>query len=91
MYCEGFWGEGVCIADMSFCGEPTADFDSTASYVRRWYEAHRESWFDRHQINPLSAAPDRSGVHADEFMLGFLNEVYRVDEECKRQTDGKRR
>ena len=24
MYCPGFWGEGVCTADMHFCGEPTA-------------------------------------------------------------------
>ena len=44
MYCEGFWGEGVCTADMSFCGEPTADFDEVGRCLRVYYEAHRETW-----------------------------------------------
>jgi hypothetical protein len=46
--------------------------------MRQWYEANRESWFDRHQINPLGRATDRSGVHADEFMLGLMNEARRI-------------
>jgi hypothetical protein len=86
MYCEGYWGEGVCTADMNFCGEPTADGDAVADYARRWYEINRETWCDRHRIcNLLGAAPDRSGVHADEFMLSFIGEIYRIQEEGKRQ------
>ena len=87
MYCPGYWGKGVCTADMSFCGEPTADGDAVAGYVRQWYEIHRESWCARHSIcNPLGPGPDRSGVHADEFMLSFINEVGRVQAECQKRT-----
>lgn len=74
MYCEGYWGEGVCTADMSFSDDPTACGDEIAYYVRRWYEINRESWWDRHGPNS-----DRRGYHADEFMLSFLNEVGRVN------------
>jgi hypothetical protein len=80
MYCEGYWGEGVCTADMHFGGEPTADGDAVAEYVRRWYELHRESWWDRHR--PMA---DRNGIHADEFMLAFLGEVRRVTSEATKQ------
>jgi len=67
MYCEGFWGMGVCIVDMAFGSEPTNAGDQVAEYVRQWYEKHRESWWDRHSPNA-----DRSGRHADEFMLSFV-------------------
>lgn len=79
MYCEGYWGEGVCVADMHFCGEPTSDGDSVAEYVRVWYEAHRESCVNRKTGSAL----------ADEFMLGLINEVYRVQQERDRQTKPK--
>jgi hypothetical protein len=82
MYCEGYWGEGVCISDMGFCGEPTADFDESARCLRAWYEAHREGWYDRWR------GPQRIGL-ADEFMLGMLNEVHRIN--CERQAQVKRR
>lgn len=82
MYCEGYWGEGVCTADMHFSFDPTSRGDEVADYVRRWYEINRESWFDRHQINPFGSATDRSGVHADEFMLRFLGEVGRIEAEA---------
>lgn len=80
MYCEGYWGEGVCTADMHFCGEPTADGDAIAEYVRTWYEKHRETWWDRHR-----PSADRKGVHADEFMLALIGEVGRVSAEHQRR------
>lgn len=77
MYCEGSWGEGVCTADMTFSSEPTSRGDDIAEYLRRWYELNRESWWDRHR-----AMADRNGVHADEFMLSFINELRRIDAAC---------
>ena len=81
LYCEGYWGEGVCTADMRFSTEPTALGDDIAEYVRAWYEANRETWWERRHD---SAARSR-GV-ADEFMLSFIAEVRRVMEEADRQT-----
>jgi hypothetical protein len=83
MYCEGFWGEGICTADMYFCGEPTADGDAVAEYVRVWYEAHRESWWDRNSYSKNQALL-RAGC-ADSFMLSFIAEVGRVEAEAQRQ------
>lgn len=83
MYCEGFLHEGLCTTDMHFCGEPTADFDERGRCLRVWYEAHRESWWDRSLISKNQALL-RMGT-ADEFMLGLLNEVYRIDQERQRQ------
>lgn len=70
MYCEGYWGEGVCLADMYFGGEPTARGDMIAWYVRQWYELHRETWWQRFW---------RREECADEFMLAFIGEVRRVE------------
>ena len=64
--------------------DPTARGDLVASKVRAWYEANRETWWDRHKPGIIGAGPDRSGVHADEFMLRFIGEVYRVDNETPR-------
>jgi hypothetical protein len=62
---------------MKFSQEPTARGDEIAAEVRTWYEANRESWWDRHR-----PGADRKGWHADEFMLSFVNEVRRLlDEE----------
>lgn len=82
MYCEGYWGEGVCTADMRFSSEPTARGDEIAGYVREWYEKHRESFWERH-IWKLHK-PWKRGL-ADEFMLSFLGEVCRVMAEAERQ------
>lgn len=84
MYCDGFWCEGVCTADMDFCGEPTADFDEVGRCLRVWYEAHRETWWDRNRPQ-LFSFRDNSGVVADEFMLGMLNEVRRIEQEMERR------
>lgn len=84
MYCEGFWHEGVCTSDMHFCGEPTSDFDERGRCLRVWYEAHRESWWDRNRFSKNQALL-RMGT-ADEFMLALLNEVHRINEEARRQT-----
>ncbi len=46
-----------------------------AERVRTWYEIHRESWWDRHKPGIWGAKPDRSGVHADEFILGLIAAV----------------
>lgn len=81
MYCEGYWKEGVCIKDMHFCGEPTSDFDEAGRCMRVYYEAHRENFWDRSKFNTHRW---REGL-ADEFMLGLINEIRRIDEERKRQ------
>lgn len=59
--------------------EPTSFGDEVAQRVRDWYEANRESWFDRHQINPLGRSPDRRGDHADEFMLRLVHAVAKAE------------
>lgn len=64
--------------------DPTARGDMVAEKVRAWYEANRETWWDRHNITGLGREPDRSGAHADEFILGLINAVYRADAETPR-------
>jgi hypothetical protein len=58
--------------------DPTSRGDMCAELMRRWYEKNRESWWDRHKPGIIGAGPDRSGVHADEFMLRLLGEAYRI-------------
>lgn len=62
---------------LNLSDEPTARADDIADAVRQWYERHRETWWDRHW--PLGAGPDRSGVHADEFMLRLISVVNAVN------------
>lgn len=62
--------------------DPTSRGDLIAEKVRRWYEANRETWWDRHRI--FAPSPDRDGTHADEFMLRFIGAVYQADEETPR-------
>jgi hypothetical protein len=50
--------------------DPTSAGDLIAEKVRSWYEANRESWWDRHR-----PSADRKGVHADEFMLRLIRVV----------------
>lgn len=50
--------------------DPTTIGDAIADEVRRWYEANRETWWER--------LWRRDGV-ADEFMLALINEVHRVE------------
>lgn len=57
-------GEGAALMD------PTARGDCIADDVRHWYEANRETWWQRRK---------RRGDVADEFMLGLINEVRRVE------------
>jgi hypothetical protein len=83
MFCEGYWLEGVCIVDMQFCGEPTADGDQAASYLRVYYEAHRESYWDRSELNCNGRQWEYA---ADNFMLGLMNEMHRINCERQRQT-----
>jgi hypothetical protein len=83
MYCEGFWKVGVCIADMGFCGEPTADGDIAAGYMRVWYEANRETWSERHF--PFGENRKNGSALADEFILGMMQEVARINGERERQ------
>ncbi len=60
--------------------DPTSRGDIIASVVRDWYERNRETWWDRHCGSswPVGPGTDRSGAHADEFMLRFIGEVRRV-------------
>jgi hypothetical protein len=55
--------------------DPTSRGDEIASRVRQWYEANRESWWDRHKPGIIGAGSDRSGSHSDEFMLRFIQAV----------------
>ena len=59
--------------------DPTTRGDLIAEEVRRWYEANRETWWQRHKPGIYGAAPDRSGVHADNFILGLIQAVYAAD------------
>jgi hypothetical protein len=80
MYCEGYWGEGVCLADMAFSLDPTSAGDEMADYLRRWYEINRETWWDRHR-----PSADRKGIHADNFILRLIGEVSRIQGEAEKQ------
>ena len=64
------------MADMHFSLDPTSRGDEIADYVRQWYEAHRETWWDRHWPGGINRK--HGSALADEFMLGFINEVSRV-------------
>lgn len=67
--------------------DPTSRGDLIAQRVRDWYEANRESWFDRHAIglllkgHALGASPDRTGEHADEWILGLIQAVHQIERE----------
>lgn len=54
--------------------DPTSRGDIVAEKVRAWYEANRESWWDRHR-----RMADRRGIHADEFILSLIQAVYAAD------------
>ena len=55
--------------------DQTARGDMEADLMRYWYERNRETWWDRHRPNA-----DRKGIHADEFILGLMNEARRIVE-----------
>jgi hypothetical protein len=54
--------------------DPTSAGDMRAELMRWWYEKNRETWWDRHRLSA-----DRKGIHADEWMLGLMNEASRID------------
>ena len=54
--------------------DPTSAGDMRADLLRRWYEANRETWWDRHR-----PGADRRGGHADEWAIGLMNEMGRID------------
>jgi len=66
--------------------DPTARGDAVADKVRAWYEANRESWWDRHCGPgwPFGPGTDRSGRHADEFMLRLIGAVHQAEAEIGR-------
>jgi hypothetical protein len=66
--------------------DPTARGDLIADKVRQWYEANRESWWERRRT--LFHEPDRSGVHADEFMLRFIGAVHKAEDEVAAISSG---
>lgn len=59
--------------------DPTSRGDIIAEQVRSWYEANRESWFDRHW--PFGTNRKNGSETADNFMLRFISAVYKADEE----------
>ena len=66
--------------------DPTARGDEIATKVRRWYEANRETWWDRYCGPgwPVGPGTDRSGAHADEFMLRFIQAVHDAEKDTPR-------
>lgn len=64
--------------------DPTTRGDIIAEKVRAWYEANRETWWQRHKPGIWGSAPDRAGVHADNFILRLINTVYRADADTPR-------
>lgn len=50
--------------------EPTARGDQVAADVRKWYERHRETWWERCRGNPRGR---RWEWAADEFMLRLVD------------------
>lgn len=66
--------------------DPTSRGDVIADKVRNWYERNRESWWGRHKPGIIGAGPDRSGAHADEFMLALISEVRRATIEIDHPT-----
>ena len=62
---RGGWWERDPTTMTDFCGEPTADGDSEAMYLREWYEANRETWWQRHGPYAIGLSSDR----ADDFMM----------------------
>ena len=61
--------------------DPTTRGDLVAETVRAWYEKNRETWWDRHRPGIFGAAPDRAGVHADNFILELIQAVHRTEDE----------
>ena len=59
--------------------DPTARGDAVAEHVRAWYEANRESWWDRHKPGIIGAGSDRSGRHADSFILELIAVVHAAE------------
>lgn len=87
MFCEGYMGEGVCVADMHFTEDATANGDAAAEYLRVWYELHRETWWERNRFSKNKRLLN-AGT-ADEFMLGLIQEVERIHNEENRQLQTK--
>lgn len=54
----------------NYSSEPTSRGDEMADELREWYEAHRESWWER-----LWRRPDV----ADTFMYQIMSKVREID------------
>lgn len=54
--------------------DATADADARAAKVRAWYEANRETWWQRRRPQIFSYR-DNSGVVADNFILRLIEVV----------------
>lgn len=55
--------------------DQTARGDAIADIVRQWYEANRETWWQRFT---------RPQDCADDFMLGLIHEVNRIQRDFDR-------
>lgn len=56
--------------------DPTSRGDMKADLMRRWYEANRESWWDRCSLSTNQQL--LSAGCADDFALGIMNEAGRI-------------
>lgn len=64
--------------------EPTARGDAVAAKVREWYEANRESWWDRHRPQIFSHR-DNGGIVADNFAINLVAAVRRAEAEIDKE------
>lgn len=69
--------------------DPTARADAVAAEVRRWYEANRETWWQRHA--PVLLGGTYVEGCADNFILGLVAEVRRADERLGLPSEQERR
>lgn len=63
--------------------DPTSRGDMIADKVRIWYEANRETWWQRHRPQIFSYR-NNSGIVADEFILGLVASVREAEKSTPR-------
>lgn len=61
--------------------DPTARADEIAARMREWYEANRESWWQRQMPVHLGGNLNMWRLASDDFMLRFVAQVQKVTDE----------
>lgn len=65
-----------------YSDDPTARGDQIAEEMRDYYEAHRETWWQRSRFNPNRFAV---GLVADNLMLGLMDVYREAIRTCEQQ------